>query len=147
MLLVWLLGSQAFGFPARNYNESMADEYMPIEKLEVTRRFETLCDQVWDCVSKWKPFERNTVGEQLVRASDSVAANIIEGGHREGDREGLRFLLLPERPPQRLPFSFGGLSPVGWSIRSKARNFLEIGLPQPSFSTISSAIDDPHLGR
>ena len=69
----------------------MANEYTPIEKLEVTIRFEALCDEIWSLVEGWERLGRNTVGEQLVNAADSVGANIIEGGHREGDRDALKF--------------------------------------------------------
>ena len=38
-----------------------------------------LGERVWDIVDKWNYFAKDTVGKQLVRAADSVAANISEG--------------------------------------------------------------------
>lgn len=38
-----------------------------------------LGEKAWNCVSTWNYFEKDTVGKQLVRAADSVAANISEG--------------------------------------------------------------------
>ena len=49
------------------------------EKLRVYTLAETLADQVWDIVRKWEYLAKDTVGKQLVRAVDSVGANIAEG--------------------------------------------------------------------
>jgi len=38
-----------------------------------------LGDEVWKLVSAWTYFEKDTAGKQLVRASDSIAANLSEG--------------------------------------------------------------------
>jgi four helix bundle protein len=36
-------------------------------------------EKVWEVVMKWNYFEKDTVGKQLVRAVDSIAANLSEG--------------------------------------------------------------------
>jgi four helix bundle protein len=38
-----------------------------------------LSDKIWVIVDKWDFFRKDTVGKQLVRAIDSVSANISEG--------------------------------------------------------------------
>lgn len=38
-----------------------------------------LGNEIWEIVKKWDRFERDTMGKQLIRAVDSVAANIGEG--------------------------------------------------------------------
>lgn len=68
--------------------------YVPIEKLDVTVRFETLSDWIWEEVHKWPRLAQNTIGVQILNASDSVAANIVEGGNREGDLDALRFFVF-----------------------------------------------------
>jgi four helix bundle protein len=47
--------------------------------LEVYRLAEQLADEVWPIVRKWDYFARDTVGKQMVRAADSIGANIAEG--------------------------------------------------------------------
>jgi four helix bundle protein len=42
-------------------------------------------------VSKWNYFERDTIGKQLVRAADSIAANISEGFGRYHFKENRYF--------------------------------------------------------
>ena len=51
-----------------------------------------LADAVWDAACPWRPFARDTVGKQLVRAADSVAANIAESCGRYHYSERVNFL-------------------------------------------------------
>lgn len=39
----------------------------------------TLGEDVWKEVIKWGIFDKDTIGKQLVRACDSIAANLSEG--------------------------------------------------------------------
>lgn len=64
------------------------------ENLEVYQLAEKLADEIWDIVIKWKPFEKNTVGEQMVDAADSVPANIAEGCGRFNYRDNSRFIKI-----------------------------------------------------
>ena len=36
-------------------------------------------EDIWKIVIKWNYFQKNTVGKQLVRSADSIAANLSEG--------------------------------------------------------------------
>jgi len=64
------------------------------ENLEVYRLSEKLADAVWDLVLTWSPFARETVGKQLVRAADSVGANISEGSGRGSHQDNRRFIRI-----------------------------------------------------
>jgi four helix bundle protein len=62
------------------------------ERLNVYRLSEQLADHVWEMVLKWQRFERDTVGKQLVRAADSIGANIAEGTGRGSYQDNRRFV-------------------------------------------------------
>jgi four helix bundle protein len=52
------------------------------DKLAVYRVAEELCDLVWQVVRGRDGLSRDTIGKQLVRAADSIGANIAEGAGR-----------------------------------------------------------------
>jgi four helix bundle protein len=62
------------------------------EKLEVYQLAERLAGEVWDQVRRWSTFARDTVGKQLVRAADSVGANLAEGCGRGTYADNKRFV-------------------------------------------------------
>jgi four helix bundle protein len=62
------------------------------ENLRVYHLSEELADEVWGIVKKWDSFARDTVGRQLVRAADSVGANIAEGTGRGSFPDNRRFV-------------------------------------------------------
>src|SRR6266404_2768695 len=64
------------------------------EKLRVYRLSENLADELWKTVIGWNYFERDTVGKQLVRAGDSIGANIAEGVGRGKFLDNRRFVRI-----------------------------------------------------
>ena len=62
------------------------------EKLEVYRLAERLADEVWEIVIHWDSLAKDTVGRQLVRAADSIGANIAEGVGRGSHADNRRFV-------------------------------------------------------
>lgn len=46
---------------------------------------------VWNIVGRWSNFERNTIGNQLVRSVDSIASNIAEGWSRYYKKDKILF--------------------------------------------------------
>ena len=63
-----------------------------LDDLRVYSMAEQLADLVWVAVAPWEPFARSTVGHQLVRAADSVGANIAEGYGRASPADHQRFI-------------------------------------------------------
>lgn len=63
-------------------------------ELRVYQLSEKLADQLWKIVLQWDYFARDTVGKQLVRAADSVGANIAEGCGRHSFQDNRRFVRI-----------------------------------------------------
>ncbi len=63
-----------------------------MEELRVLKSAEQLADEVWQAVQGWAAFPKGTLGTQLVRAVDSIGANIAEAFGRYHYGEKLRFL-------------------------------------------------------
>lgn len=63
-----------------------------LEELRVLQVAEGVADPLWSLVGQWGQFERDTVGQQLVRAVDSIGANIAEAFGRYHYGEKLQFL-------------------------------------------------------
>jgi four helix bundle protein len=64
------------------------------ENLRVYQLAERLADEVWKVVDGWNQFEKSTVGQQIVRAADSVGANIAEGSGRGSFQDNRRFIRI-----------------------------------------------------
>lgn len=64
---------------------------MELEELKVYTMSMQIGEEVWSIVNKWNYFEKDTIGKQLVRAIDSVAANLSEGFGRYHFKEAKHF--------------------------------------------------------
>ena len=64
------------------------------ENLRVYKLAEKLADEIWHLVLAWDYFPRDTVGKQMVRAADSVGANIAEGTGRGSFQDNRRFVRM-----------------------------------------------------
>jgi four helix bundle protein len=62
------------------------------ENLRVYKLSEKLADQIWSVALGWNNFARDTVGKQLVKAADSIGANIAEGSGRGSFVDNRRFV-------------------------------------------------------
>ena len=61
------------------------------ENLQVYRLSEDLADLIWEVVLRWDPLAQDTVGKQLIKAADSIGANIAEGTGRGSFADNKRF--------------------------------------------------------
>jgi four helix bundle protein len=91
--------------------------------LEVYRLAEELSDEIWKVVVGKDFFAKDTVGKQLVRAADSIGANLAEGTDRGSYRDDCRFITIAR----------GSLVDTQhWLRRAQARNLLTPNKFKPS---------------
>lgn len=64
---------------------------MKLEEFRVCQDAMKLGKEIWYLTLKWDKFGNNTMGYQLVRAADSVAANLSEGYGRYHYKEAKNF--------------------------------------------------------
>ena len=62
-----------------------------VKDLEVYKLAFSLTQLVWDIVSNWGNFEKRSMGEQLMRASDLIGANLAEGFGRFHYKDNQKF--------------------------------------------------------
>lgn len=66
-------------------------KHITLDDLVVFQLAMSLGEKIWIIVDRWTDFQKNTLGKQLVRAADSVAANIAEGYGRFHFKENKNF--------------------------------------------------------
>jgi four helix bundle protein len=64
------------------------------ERLRVYILAEKLADAIWDIVLRWDSLPKQTVGRQMIDASDSIGANIAEGTGRGSFEDNRRFIRI-----------------------------------------------------
>jgi four helix bundle protein len=75
-----------------------------------------LADDVYVAVKRWPSFDRWTVGVQLVRAADSVGANIAEASGRWSRGDGRRLFLIARGSPYETEH---------WMLRARNRGLVD----------------------
>ena len=66
-------------------------KYLKLNDIECYRVAFHLSNYVWEVILQWDMFAKRTVGEQFVRAIDSVSANIAEGFGRYFKKDKIKF--------------------------------------------------------
>ncbi len=102
---------------------------MKLEELNVYRLSMDLSEKIWEIVVIWDHFTKDTVGKQLVRAADSIAANLSEGFGRYHYKENINFCY----------YSRGSLYETKtWLTKANNRKLI----PDESFESFVSEIDN-----
>ncbi len=95
--------------------DRMSSKYF--QELRVYQLAEKLADTIWKIVAQWNLFAKNTIGNQIVRAADSIGANIAEGVGRGSYQDNRRFVKMAR----------GSLNETQhWLRRAYTRNLLTI---------------------
>jgi four helix bundle protein len=64
---------------------------LDLGKFKIIEHADQIGSKIWDVVIKWKHFEKDTIGKQMVRAADSISANLSEAYGRYGFADRKRF--------------------------------------------------------
>ena len=64
---------------------------MKLEELQVYQLSMQMAEEIWEIVIKWDYFTKDTIGKQLIKAADSIAANLSEGFGRFFYKEEKQF--------------------------------------------------------
>lgn len=64
-----------------------------ILEMDVYQLSEKLSDLIWSDFDKWSLKAQNTIGYQMIRSSDSIAANLAEGYGRYSPADRKKFYL------------------------------------------------------
>jgi len=99
------------------------------ENLRIYQLSEDISDNIWDIVINWNNLAQDTVGKQLIRASDSIGANIAEGTGRGSFADNRRFAKIAR----------GSLFEVKhWLRRAYKRNLLT----ENEITSLKKSIDE-----
>lgn len=107
--------------------------YVPIEETRVFAQFVRVAAQCWDVVSSWSVFEKDTLGKQLVRAIDSVGANLVEGDGRFRDTDALHFFVIARASSREAEY---------WVRLAAARHLMQDGQASELIAVIQQASRD-----
>lgn len=66
-------------------------KYLKLNDIEAYKLSFHLSNHVWNVIINWSRVGQNTVGEQFIRATDSISANIAEGFGRYGKKDKIKF--------------------------------------------------------
>lgn len=69
----------------------MEKRFLELNNISAYRIAFNISNYIWDVISKWDYFSKKTVGEQFIRAIDSISANIAEGFGRYTKKDKIAF--------------------------------------------------------
>ncbi len=93
-------------------------KYLELKDLSAYRIAFDLSNYIWAIVIKWNYFAKDTVGRQLVRAVDSISANIAEGFGRYFKKDKINFYR----------YSYGSIEEsIDWIEKAYKRGLLKEG--------------------
>lgn len=103
-------------------------KYLKLNDIDCYKRSFLLSNYVWEIISTWKFFEKETIGIQFARSIDSISANIAEGFGRFGKKDKVKFYY----------YSLGSVrESLDWNEKAKIRKLITI----PQYDKIFSDLD------
>ena len=94
----------------------MGEKYLKLNDIDAYKTAFHLSNYVWDVVIKWDHFAKITIGQQFVKACDSISANLAEGFGRYFKKDKIKFYR----------FSAGSVKECfDWNEKAKIRKLLQ----------------------
>ena len=107
----------------------MEKRYLKLNDIDCYKTAFSLSNIVWNIVSGWEYFARDTVGKQFVRSIDSISANIAEGFGRYSKKDKIRFYRI----------SMGSLKEsLDWNKKARQRNLINNEVYNNVYSLLQS---------
>ncbi|MEM7102961.1 MAG: four helix bundle protein [Bacteroidota bacterium] len=90
-------------------------DFLSLNSIEVYTVSFKLSNRIWDIATQWPSFARFSIGDQIVRSSDSISANIAEGFGRYHKKDKIRFYR----------YSMGSIyETIDWLEKANIRNLI-----------------------
>lgn len=94
----------------------MEKKYLQLNNISAYKIAFNLSNYVWNIVNDWDYFTKKTIGDQFIRSTDSISANIAEGFGRYTKKDKINFYR----------YSYGSIKEsLDWNEKAKARNLLK----------------------
>jgi four helix bundle protein len=93
----------------------MVKEYLTLNKINSYKIAFSLSNMIWEIVLKWDNFSKFSMGNQFVRAVDSISANIAEGFGRYNKKDKIVFYRIARASVYES---------LDWLEKSKRRNII-----------------------
>ncbi|MFA6534002.1 MAG: four helix bundle protein [Patescibacteria group bacterium] len=90
-------------------------KYLQLNDIAAYKTAFNLANYVWKTASLWRILEQRTVGEQFIRAVDSISANIAEGLGRHHKKDKIKFYYYARASVQES---------LDWNLKAKVRGLL-----------------------
>lgn len=94
----------------------MEKRFLELNNISAYKIAFNISNYIWSLVNEWDYFSKKTIGEQFIRAIDSVSANIAEGFGRYTKKDKINFYR----------YSCGSLKEsLDWNEKAKMRKLLK----------------------
>lgn len=102
-------------------------KYLKLNDISAYKTAFHLSNKVWEIATKWRNFEKDTIGKQFVRSMDSISANIAEGFGRHTKKDKIWFYRIAK----------GSLfESLDWNEKAKKRGLITEKEYQEIFSEL-----------
>jgi len=113
----------------------MDTKFLTLNDISSYKTAFNLSNKVWDIVIKWDFFARDTVGNQFVRAVDSISANIAEGFGRYHKKDKVKFY--------RYSYA-SAMEALDWNQKTKVRKLINSNEYDLIFKALQQLPKDIH---